>query len=403
MLFKNLYSWSYILLAAAMIAIGRVYDERIEVFGVNFSIILSVLYIITSIPLLVSIRSIVLFPLKRLLYGFYFLIVFLTPILWLYYGFPLETKVAPGFERYYNFILIVIPITIILIEKATEKEIHRFLHVLFILVFALSFLAAFGIQQTANESNRLSVLGGGAIIFARWLGFGIIYLFFSRRLNPAFRIIFILLFVAFMLATGSRGPILSLLLVSLAYLFFTFNRNFLKVGAFIFVLLIAFPVLKSSLDISKLGNVDRILMNFSSHGIKKQSTSARVVFNARSIDLVKNHPFGVGAGNWQMMANKEHPDHLIRHEYPHNIFLEIFSEYGLLTGVVFFLLIIRVLYKCIFRISSYSQEQGEYIMVYYLFLFYFLNAMVSGMLVDSRLMFLIIGLIICDKKLLYAK
>lgn len=401
MSFKDMYSWIYILLASAMIAVGRIYDERITVFDINLSIILSALYIIFSIPILASIRSVVFSRSKRLLYGFYFLIIFITPILWLYYGFPLDTKIAPGLEKYYNFILIVIPITIILIEKASAKEVYKFLHVLFILVLALSFLAIFGIQQTANESNRLSVLGGGSIIFARWLGFGVIYLFFSRRSGFFFRFIFIMLFVILMMATGSRGPIFSLFLLSIAYIFFTFNRNILKVGSFIIVLLISFPVIDSVFDISKLGNVDRIGMNFSSHGVKKKATSARVVFNARSVDLIVNHPFGVGAGNWHMMVNKQQPEHLIRHEYPHNIFLEIFSEYGLLTGIVFFLLIARVLYKG--NRMSYNKDKLEHIMLYYMFLFYFLNAMVSGMLVDSRFMFLLIGLIICNKKLEYVK
>ena len=41
-----------------MLAIGRVYDERLEFFGINLSIILSVSFLLLSIPLLLSIKRV---------------------------------------------------------------------------------------------------------------------------------------------------------------------------------------------------------------------------------------------------------------------------------------------------------------------------------------------------------
>ena len=58
MLIKDIYSWIYILFVAAMLAIGKLYDERLEVFEFNFSIVLSSLFIILSIPLFAAIKKI---------------------------------------------------------------------------------------------------------------------------------------------------------------------------------------------------------------------------------------------------------------------------------------------------------------------------------------------------------
>ena len=85
MLLKDIYAWIYILLASVMIAVGRVYDERLQVLGFNFSIILCLLFIIFSIPLLSSMSSFKINSSQRYLFAFLG-IVFLSPILWVLYG-----------------------------------------------------------------------------------------------------------------------------------------------------------------------------------------------------------------------------------------------------------------------------------------------------------------------------
>ena len=83
---KDIYFWVYILIATSMIAIGRIYDERLEFLDLNFSIILSSLFIIFSIPLFISIKSISFSSSNKLLYLFLGLVL-ISPLLWLSYGF----------------------------------------------------------------------------------------------------------------------------------------------------------------------------------------------------------------------------------------------------------------------------------------------------------------------------
>ena len=99
---KEVISWGFILLASVMIFIGRIYDERLEILGVNFSVILSSSFILFALPILFSFRSIKLNSTKRWFYSFLIVIIF-SPILWGFYD-----AVDYGFERYLNFLILII-------------------------------------------------------------------------------------------------------------------------------------------------------------------------------------------------------------------------------------------------------------------------------------------------------
>jgi O-antigen ligase len=394
---RDTLSWSYVFLASSMLAIGRVYDERLEVLGFNISLFLSISYLALTLFILISIKKIVFTKSKYFLYGFYLLIILLSPLLWMVYGFPELIGIAPGIEKYISFVFIVIPISFILIEKANLTDIKRLFFVLFILTVALSVLAIFDLAVTENVNGRLSVLGGGPIVFARWLGFGIIYLIVFPIHLKWFRIPLILIFMALILATGSRGPVLSLLITLIIYLALNFHKLFFKLILVSLLFLGLIFTTNVSDKLSELGNVNRIFMNFSSRGVKKKSTSARVVFNQRSLELLKEFPLGVGPGNWKEMVNKQKPYHLIRHEYPHNILLEIATEYGVLSALIFILILIDTLYLGVRKISNVNTNL--YTLFFYIFVFYLINSFVSGMIVDARILFVVSGMIIRNKEL----
>ena len=65
----------FILSAGVMMAIGRFYDERLELFGINFSIILSSIFIILFFSVLFLIKSIKINLNKILLYVFYCILI----------------------------------------------------------------------------------------------------------------------------------------------------------------------------------------------------------------------------------------------------------------------------------------------------------------------------------------
>ena len=100
---KNIFSWVYILILCAMIAIGKMYDDRLEFLGINLALIISIIYLILSFLLMISIKKLVITKSKFLLYVFYCSIIVITPILWVVYG-----AIEYGILKYLNFCLIVI-------------------------------------------------------------------------------------------------------------------------------------------------------------------------------------------------------------------------------------------------------------------------------------------------------
>ena len=126
-----------------------------------------------------------------------------------------------------------------------------------------------------------------------------------------------------------------------------------------------------------------------------RSKNARLVFIYRSFDLIKVYPLGVGLGNWQTYANKFDAKHLLKHQYPHNLILEIFVELGLVTGILFLIVLIKLIFFSYNRMQKYNTLQNTFFpLLFYLQFYLILNSFFSGSLVDSRLLFVIMAMIL---------
>ena len=377
---KNIFSWIYILLACAMLAIGRVYDERLDFFGINLSIILSVSFLLLSIPLLLSIKRVKHFNTKRLFYYFLLIIIILPPMLCLYFDYD-----TFGFEKYFNFIFIVIPLVIIVIETFKYNDVKIFFKILLGFIIVLSLI---GLLVVLNSSDRLSVLGGGPIVFARWMNIGLIILFFIKQSSINKKsILLMLFFLVLSLAAGSRGPVFSLAITFAVYFFLNFQKVFLRVLFFSF--LIASIAFFSGINTSILGigKTERLVTK------DNRSKNARMVFASRSFDLMSHYPLGVGLGNWQVYANKIKPTHLLKHQYPHNLVLEIFAELGIISGILFLILLLKILfynYKKMYL--NKNNEHSFYPLLFYLQFYLIINSFFSGSLNDSRLLFVVMAM-----------
>ena len=78
--------------------------------------------------------------------------------------------------------------------------------------------------------------------------------------------------------------------------------------------------------------------------------------------------------------------------YPHNLFLEIASEFGVITLFLFLLYLFHSVYLS-FKINLTSKLiTGN--MLFYTFAFLLLNSMISGDLSDARLLFVFIPLML---------
>ena len=126
-----------------------------------------------------------------------------------------------------------------------------------------------------------------------------------------------------------------------------------------------------------------------------------MVFASRSFDLMSHYPLGVGLGNWQVYANKIKPTHLLKHQYPHNLVLEIFTELGIISGILFLILLLKILfynYKKMYL--NKNNEHSFYPLLFYLQLYLISNSFFSGSLNDSRLLFVVMAMSLIETSLI---
>jgi O-antigen ligase len=396
---KDLFIWVFMLSSCALLAIGRVYDERLEIAGINIGVFLSVIYLISVVFMLFSIKKIILSKSKILFWLFYLLVLLIPPILWLFFDIT-----EYGFEKAINFWLIVIPISVVVTEKYDRKDVVRTFYILLAVAAFLALLSSVGLSLSERSDGRMAALGGGPIVFGRWMGFGIFtLLFLPIKIKYVYKYSLIVIFFILALASGSRGPVLALFLTVLVYVFLNFNRVIIRIclGVLLLLSVLVFSGLET--EISKLGNSKRVFMNISKKGGSKQSTSTRTNLAIGSFLLLQNYPLGVGAGNWQVISNELNPTHLMPLEYPHNLVLEVACEYGIPTVLVLLLLFLYVFHLSYHKMIEYKNDKTSlYPLLFYLFIYLFLNSLVSGMLNDSRLLFIIISFIIIHKPLIIA-
>jgi hypothetical protein len=379
----------FVLVAGSILAIGRLYDHRLEVFGVNLTIILSSIYCIIWLSIFLLINQLELTTSKFLQYIFFSISIITNLLLWVIFDVN-----QYGLIKFFNFMIITVPISIIITEKFTKKDVNTLIWLFFGISSLLLLLSLFNIS--ALIQSRDGVMGGGPIVLSRWLCLGSVISFFHPRIKK-YRIILFPLFLIIALFTGSRGPVLSLIIVLILYFLINFKRLFLK--TFIFLMLLLSLIYYSGIyvELNRFNSVSRVFINFK-EGKGLQSTNERLFRYTSSLEVIKNHPFGVGIGNWGMYSNRYSSikvrtvlkDNKL--PYPHNIFLEIFCELGILTGVVFLAYIVFILVRSSLYIINSSKDDFLQV-IFYIFVFLLVSVLLSGDLGDARLLFIIMSVL----------
>ena len=169
---------------------------------------------------------------------------------------------------------------------------------------------------------------------------------------------FILLFIWIL---QTKAVIIALILFSLIVILFNFIfRAKSSTNPKITILLISFSLL--SLSIVTFLNKDKFPNLFSGNTIH-----TRLLLWNNTTDMIKdNLVFGVGAGNWQIHFPKygldkfntlEVTSGITTYQRPHNDFLWVFSEMGLLGFIPYLLIFIVILYYSYYLIKK--QEKSE--------------------------------------------
>jgi O-antigen ligase len=117
------------------------------------------------------------------------------------------------------------------------------------------------------------------------------------------------------------------------------------------------------------------------------SANARLVRYSEAYKMFQDSPFfGKGIGSFPVSFSS-----IDARDYPHNIFLELLSELGLL-GLILFLFLLTVSIGRLIKVSKRDSINKMYLGLLAGFLFSFLNALVSGDINDNRILFTFIAI-----------
>lgn len=204
--------------------------------------------------------------------------------------------------------------------------------------FAALLVAAFFFKLRFGFFDRgVNFFLNGPIVFARIMGIAALAAAYVYR--GWLRWLAIIGFAMAVIWTQSKGPFLALMLTAVGVGIFQMQgvrRGFAIATSLTVVLSIVFflPYLQ------KLEHFGRFFLaaSFLQQGIGGSnygSVGSRVEMAEQSLQMIAAEPFGVGVGSWAIRTGN------IWAEYPHNFFLEILSEGGILLGglssVAFFL------------------------------------------------------------------
>ena len=275
----------------------------------------------------------------------------------------------------------------------TPKKLYRTfttagLYAICLLIFFGSYVLTNYVDVIRINSSFFNALSLGYII-ASMVPFIIFTVFYSNssvlRLT-AITAIVCSLFIVF--ATGSRGPLLAMI-ISILFAFFSFRYFFRAVIVFS-IATVAITYYATTAAQSGHRGLERIL-GLTDAG--SRSDEGREVRFFSAIEQFKEYPlFGQGSGSFSYFFS--YSDTV---SYAHNTILEIAGEFGLLGLVVYF----AILILCILQIKK-LRRAGKFgykplfwalACIQALFVVGFTNSNISGSLSSQKILFVSIGIL----------
>lgn len=221
----------------------------------------------------------------------------------------------------------------------------------------------FGYTTSSNHGNRLSgPFGGNEYIVGGYIVKSLFFFINNIKFNKTYiKYLIILISITLVILAYQRMPILLIFPAFFLYLFFDLKVNFRNKLVITFVLLLIPIILISIKPNLKKHYIDR---TFEQIGIIKTAKEQKLVHNnffdtqwgahyLTAIEIFKQNPlFGSGLKTFRVICSDSDFERIKSVEFearcsthPHNIYLEILSETGLI-GLIFFSYII---YFLIFR------------------------------------------------------
>ena len=171
-------------------------------------------------------------------------------------------------------------------------------------------------------------------------------------------------FFTALIFTGSRGPLISLLVTTFVAALYLAPSGFIK------RIILFSPFIAASLYIVLKLISTEYLRGFSIGGIGDEGYQQRSALFEYTWFTILSEPGGIGIGNFFHNS----------FSYPHNIFLEVLIEWGIIFGLCFVLFVVFGVALCFF-------QSGLNDVFKLLALYEFMNSQVSGDITSPRLLY----------------
>ena len=221
-----------------------------------------------------------------------------------------------------------------------------------------------------------------------------LYVFFTHKKPLHLLNVIYSLFV--IITNGSRGPVLCIVVFILLFLIFNIKKNRLLVICLTTLFIILYANSQKALvwfltTLSKYGFTSRTLIKLQEGTIL--SGTGREAIQKVTFDLISNNPItGVGIGVDRIIIFSEIYIARGMHDklstsYPHNLFIELLAQYGVIVGGIFILLILLILIMSLLR-----GNESERNMIIIFIGIGFVPLMVSSSYLLSQYFFYLLGL-----------
>ena len=241
------------------------------------------------------------------------------------------------------------------------------------------------VLTSGGTLQRVSGFGGTTITLGAAAGLVILvegtqFLHWPKSIpRQIFGLVLVILATSALLFSGSKGPLISVLVSVLVTLLVSGRKEalarFLTLGG-VTALGLAF-----SWSLMPAGSLDRLSLFFA--GDFGDSETTRWLALEKALPLLGTHPLGIGWGGFMGQIPQWGQE---ARQYVHNLFLELFLEGGWVTGVGFMALAIRSWFS-----MRENTHQDERLLWIGLMLFISFNALVSGDVNDNRMFFVFLG------------
>ncbi len=333
-----LYSAYLALLSIFLLNVGLYFDSAFTAIGVGVGIRTAVIQIAT---LLVVGVILMIYRVDKAAWRELWASMALWMPFLLYLAFRVDSA-NPYSETKFMKIVLIVFLSVLTVTMTYFSDPRRFLRLLPIVVIAFSLLL--GIEALVNPQqfmyrtviDRMTVEGMNPIWLARSFALAGVCLFLLPMKNAAVKLIGLVLVTIGILPTGSRGPLISLMLILAVWFVVSSDRA----GIRSIILVMSAGVIGLSALLFAGDRIETVVDSYFSRGQHQGfvEESGRPELFARAVsDFMSSPVVGVGLGAFGQSAvrgsNVRPKNSSNQGFYPHNMVMELLSELGII-GII---------------------------------------------------------------------